>query len=159
MRFSSNYKEFASGLKKEVLIVQKMLAERIVNTARFAHRSLIDKTPVWEGKTVRNYIMTVGSPFAGEFDEIGTGPTGVTSQMALGSEPRRAANAEAALATGSVLTLKNAFSQIYISNNTDTVAGLENGDLPGDGKPSRSPQGMFAITAQEVMQRLKSGRL
>lgn len=157
--FRSNSKSFSASLRRCALEERAKVAKRIVLTAHWVHESLVDKTPVWEGKTVRNYIMTVGSPFSGEYEAIGTGPTGQTSKMALGTEPRRGPNAEAALSTGRVLSEKNAFNRIYVTNNSDTVAGLEAGILPGGGLPSRSPQGMFAITLQEAASRLKSKRL
>lgn len=159
MKFKSNSSQFAKRLREVVAEKKIYLARKIVATSRFVHQSLIDKTPVWEGKTVRNYIMTINTPFSGEYEEIGTGDTGRTSLMPLGPEPRRAANAEAALASGKVLTEKSAFSRIFITNNTDTVSGLETGSLPGAGKRSRSPEGMFAVTLEEASSRLRSKRL
>lgn len=159
MRVKSNYKSFAKGVEAEKKVIRNFVSSKIIATARFVHQSLIDKTPVWEGKTVRNYIMTIGSPFSGEYDEINNGPTGKTSSMPLGSEPRRGPNAAAALKTGSVLNEKTALSKIFITNNTDSVQGLEFGDLPGGGKPSRSPGGMYGLTLTEVQVRLRSKRL
>ena len=153
--FKSNASTFAKSLKDVSPRWNRKVATRIINAARFVHQSLIDKTPVWEGQTVRNYIMTLDVGYSGKIDPIGEGATGQTSKMGLGDEPRRAENASAALETGSILTLDNAFSRILITNNSDNVAGLELGQLPDSGR-SRSPNGMFAITLEELLSRLNS---
>jgi hypothetical protein len=156
------FKSNAPSFNKAILSVspkwEKRVAQRIVAVARFAHKSLIDKTPVWEGRAVRNYIMTVGRPFTGVYEPIANGPTGQTSKMSLGVEPRRGPNEEAALATGSSLTLKNSYSRIFISNNSPDIGGLERGELPGT-TPSRSSNGMFGITLEEAIQRLNAKAL
>jgi len=157
--FRSNASSFAKQLENCYQKKIEEAATRVFKTARFVHKSLIDKTPVWEGVTVRNYIMTIGTPYAGVLPEIGGVPTGRTNQMPLGTEPRRAENAAAALESGSVLTKVNAFSKIYITNNSDSVSGLEHGELPGDGYTPRSPNGMFGITLEEALSRLNSKAL
>ena len=153
--FTSNAASFARSLKDISPRYQKRVAERIVNIARFVHKGLIDRTPVWEGQTVRNYIMTIDSGFSSKLEAIGSEPTGQTSKMGLGSEPRRLENEAAALDSGSVLSVQNAFSKIYITNNSDNVSGLELGQLPDAGR-SRSPNGMFAITLEEAISKLNS---
>lgn len=159
MKYSSNSAAFAQGIKKSRDEKVKKLRFMIVSSARFVHKSLIDKTPVWEGQTVRNYIMTLNAPFVGEYAASGGGDTGRTNSMALGAEPRRGVNAAAALQSGSVLNEDNCFTHIFITNNSEAVMGLELGLLPGAGYKPRSPQGMFGITMQELMNRLKSKQL
>lgn len=156
--FTSNADKFNAAILKATAGWNDKIADRIVAIARFSHKSLIDKTPVYEGKAVRNYIMTIGEPYTGVYDPIEDGPTGHTSTMSLGSEPRRPSNEEAALESGSVLSRETAFSKIFITNNAEDIEGLERGELPGT-TPSRSPNGMFAITLEEVLQRLNANTL
>jgi hypothetical protein len=156
--FKSNALQFKNSLRGVTPRFEKKIADRIVATAHFVHKSLIDKTPVWEGQTVRNYIMTIGTGFSGRLEASGNGATGKTSKLALGNEPRRAENANAALESGNVLNSKNAFNKIFITNNSENVAGLERGELP-DSARSRSPNGMFALTLEEVINRLNSKAL
>ena len=159
--YKSNAASFISKLKKVPNKWEDRLGKKITNTIKFVHQSLIDKTPVHEGTTVRNYILTMDSPYSGgEIAAIGTGDPGRTSTMSLGSEPRRPANERAALATQANLNLKtNIYRKVYITNNSHAVGGLEMGDFPGGGLRSRSPNGMFGITMQEAIDRLKSGSI
>lgn len=156
--FKSNALQFRNSLKSIAPRFNKKISEKIVATSHFVHKSLIDKTPVWEGQTVRNYIMTIGTGFSGRLEASGSGATGHTSKMALGNEPRRSENSTAALESGNILNEKNSFSRIFITNNSENVAGLERGELP-DSSRSRSPRGMFAITLEEVISRLNSKSL
>lgn len=105
-------------------------------------------TPVNTGQAVRNYIWSVGAPNAMVFDAIDNGPPGPTNNMALGSEPRRGVNEEAAGRSLTTLNLQqNPFAQIYLTNLSPDIEGLEFGLLPGPPLRSRSPQGMFGVTA------------
>lgn len=125
------------------------------------HFSLMAKTPVHSGETVRNYIWTVNQPFNGpSISPIAGGPTGQTNKMPLGSEPRRSANEAAATTTLEALNFKNPFKKYFVTNNSPQVRGLELGLLPmGDGFTSRSPSGMFLITEVAVNSQIRSGVL
>lgn len=104
-------------------------------------------TPVNTGQAVRNYIWSRNVPNSVVYDAIDNGPPGPTNTMALGTEPRRSINEDAA--SGSLGTLglsSDPFGVIYLSNNSPDIVGLEMGILPGPPFKSRSPQGMFGIT-------------
>lgn len=104
------------------------------------------KTPVHTGSAVRNYNWSVGAPDMSYNDPIDNGPPGHTNRMALGTEPRRKPNEEAAAQSLTGLNFGNPF-QTFILNNTDPdIGGLEMGLLPGPPLTSRSPNGMFGIT-------------
>lgn len=105
-------------------------------------------TPVNTGQAVRNYIWSIGSPNSIVYDAIDNGPPGPTNSMSLGSEPRRGPNEEAAARSLTTLNLQqNPFAQIYLTNLSPDIEGLELGLLPGPPLRSRSPSGMFGITA------------
>ena len=158
--FKSNSTHFISQAKMVPEKLEVKFRIRLEKIVRVAHKSLLDKTPVFEGRTVRNYILTMDSPHQGsQIEPIGSGPPGPTNSMPLGSEPRRPANEAASLATQSALDLRKPFRKVFITNNSEAVAGLERGELPGKGKPSRSPNGMFMITMQEIVTRIQSGAL
>ena len=159
--FKSNSARFTSRIKKQPKRLETNFQIRLERIVRIAHKKLLDKTPVFEGRTVRNYLLTMDNPYQGrEIEPIGTGSPGQTNSMPLGTEPRRPANEAASLATQSNLKLsRNAFRKIFITNRSQAVAGLERGELPGQGKPSRSPNGMFKITMMEIVALLRSGAL
>lgn len=160
MSFKSNSSSFLTNSRKAAPRNEKNLGKRLTIISKIAHKSLIDKTPVYTGQSVRNFIMTMDNPNQGSAKAaIGSGPTGSTNSMSLGSEPRRGANMAAALATQSSLDFSNPFRRMIITNSSPAISGLERGQLPGKGKTSRSPRGMFAITMQEISERVRSGAL
>jgi len=160
MIFSSNAQSFIASNKFFEKIPRIVLTKTLRAVTKVVHRSLLAKTPVYTGETVRNYILTMDSPHGGVvFPPIGIQDTGPTNSMSLGTEPRRAANEAASLATQGNLNLSDPFKKIFISNASPAVAGLEMGLLPPPPLRSRSPQGMFAITLMEVSARLSSGAL
>ncbi|UIS25209.1 hypothetical protein [Erythrobacter phage vB_EliS-L02] len=105
-------------------------------------------TPVNTGQAVRNYIWTRETPSKIVYDAIDNGDPGPTNSMALGQEPRRGVNeAAAAQSLTSLNLLGDPFGEIILTNNSPDIEGLEKGLLPGPPLRSRSPSGMFGITA------------
>lgn len=113
-------------------------------------------TPVYTGETVRNYIWTMNVPFSGVHEAIDSGPTGATNSMPLGVEPRRAANEAAAGESLHDLSFGNPFQNYILTNNAPAVGGLELGILPGEPLKSRSPNGMFGLTHEYVLTKLRA---
>lgn len=108
-------------------------------------------TPVNTGQAVRNYVWTRESPNTIVFDAIDNGDPGPTNSMALGQEPRRGVNeAAAAESLTSLNLLGDPFGEIILTNNAPNIEGLEKGLLPGPPLRSRSPSGMFGITASYI---------
>lgn len=149
--FAAVDKDVQKGIQKFTALIDK-----VTNAVHF---SLLEKTPVHSGETVRNYIWTQDSPFNGpSISPIANSPTGQTNKMALGSEPRRSINEAAATATLEALTFSKPFKKYFVTNNAPQVRGLEAGELPtGPGLTSRSPKGMFLITEVAVNAKIKSG--
>ena len=159
--FKSNIPQFTKQVNAYFPRWKAEFAKRLDRIARYSHKSLMTRTPVHEGTKVRNYILTMNTPFSGELSAITSGPTGATNSLPLGAEPRRAANEAAAESSLSNIRINpaNPFVKIYISNNSDSVAGLEVGQLPGAPLQSRSPNGMFGITMQQLLNKLNSGTI
>ena len=159
--FKSNIAQFQKQTEAYFPKFKKDFAKRLDSIARYSHKTLMSKTPVHEGTTVRNYILTMTTPSSTTYEPVESGPIGQTNNMPLGLEPRRGANEKAAEASLANLKInpENPFVKVYISNNADSVAGLEAGELPGDPLKSRSPSGMFGITMEQLLARLNSGSI
>jgi hypothetical protein len=126
------------------------------------HLSLLEKTPVHTGQTIRNYVWTEGTPFSGVLDAIGSGIE-PTNEMPLGPEAHRAANAADSTATMNALDFTNPFKNYIVTNNSPAIKGLEMGNFPLNTPThtynQRSPNGMFLITEKAVSSKIKSGIL
>lgn len=114
------------------------------------------KTPVHTGSAVRNYNWSAGAPDWSYNSPIDNGPTGHTNKMALGTEPRRGPNEAAAAQSLSKLNFANPFQVFHLTNTDPDIVGLEMGLLPGPPLSSRSPNGMFGITAAFFGAKIKS---
>lgn len=131
--------------------LEQRFAANLEDVVREIDDHIKSVTPVNTGQAVRNYIWTIGTPNAVTYDAIDSGPVGRTNQMALGVEPRRPANEQAAAESITNLNLRgNPFGVIYLTNLSPDIVGLEAGTLPGPPLRSRSPNGMFGITAQYI---------
>jgi hypothetical protein len=149
---------------QEVMAELKQQAlERMKNAARTAMGEFMALTPVWSGKTVRNYAWGIGeAPSGGMKEPIGgdgyvpgagwaaqrKGDPGPTNSMALGDEPRRAANEEAALADmEDVLSGYTELRPLVLTNFSDVWDLVDNGSAPTPER-SRSPGGVSILAEQ-----------
>ena len=130
--FTSNASEFNIEINSFLPTVEKEFKAQIIRLVQFAHESLVDKTPVHTGRSVRNYILTMDSPYMGVLEPLSGGvPPGQTSKMPLGSEPRREMNKTSSLGSQANLDLtQTPYRSIWISNNTPEIDRLELGLLP-----------------------------
>jgi hypothetical protein len=124
----------------------KNLAEIVIA----ADTEIKELTPVHSGQAVRNMIWSAGAPSVEVLEAIDNGPPGPTNSMALGQEPRRQPNEEAAGASLIGLNLSNPFQTFYLTNLSPDIGGLELGLLPGAPMKSRSPNGMFGIVHAQL---------
>lgn len=154
--FSTNRLEIERKVRASMKNFERRFAEGIRGLIIDADGFIKSLTPVHTGQTVRNYIWTAGEPFYGVFDAIDTGDPGRTNSMPLGPEPRRAANEAAAAESLHGLDFGNPFQTFVLTNNAPAVGGLEHGLLPGPPLQSRSPNGMFGLTHEYVMTRLRT---
>ena len=147
--FTSNAKVVIAGLEKYKSLPEKMLRRAIVIDVRFLHKAVTDRTPVHTGKSLANWVWSVGTPFSGTIKESTSGDIGQTRNAPLGSEGRRASNQAKVNQTLSSLDFSNPFQVFYLTNNAESIMDLEYGKLPTS-KDSRSPDGMARISMQEL---------
>lgn len=151
-----NLEEVFTKITKDLAALEARMGSRIKSLILDADTHLKALTPVYSGSAVRNYIWTVGEPNSVTYEAIADGPTGRTNSMALGQEPRRAANESAALESLLAIDLTNPFQTFYCTNLSPDIEGLELGLLPGPPLSSRSPNGMFGITQAYVEAKIAS---
>ena len=121
-------------------------------------------TPVYTGRTLVNFRWSIGEAIESTRPAVRNPPRpGKTSRMAIGSEPRRAANAavvqeefEAIIASIRV----NPFQNIYLTNNLEHFSDVEYGMYSTEGRKSRTPPGGMtrrgeALFSYDVMEFLK----
>jgi len=135
----SHYTRFE---KKWVVRMRKLMEQGMIN--------LIRRTPVHTGQAVRSYVASAGSPYSGG---SGGAPKAVepTNKLALGAERLRGGAKSAAMGTLASVDYSDPFAVYWITNSAPHIGGLEAGELPGTPFTPRSPQGMFAVTLQELM--------
>lgn len=148
---------FLSDFEKALDGIKEQIGRRVRDIVYLLDQKLHERTPVWSGQAVRNMIWSMDGNQGEVFAEIPV-PTemGGTSSMALGSEPRRPVNQQAAQATLAELDFSDPFRVYTIANNSPDMPLIEDGSsgLPGR---SRAPNGVFAITVADVMAIIDSG--
>lgn len=105
----------------------------------------IMETPVYTGTTLVNFRWSTGSPETAKRSAIkDPALPGKTSTMAVGEEPRRAANALRVQEEFAVLLAEiqsNPFQKFYLNNNVEHFSDVEYGVYAREGKEDRTPPG------------------
>lgn len=151
-----NEREFIARMNLHERLIQRNYSRRLERIVHFCMESVLARTPVFTGQTVRNWRWSMDAPHGGVLPALGGGQPGETSQMPLGSEPRRGPNEDDARATMKGLSFGRPYRRFWLVNNAPNVAALEAGLLP-DADRSRAPQGMLGITLTELESRLAAG--
>lgn len=153
----SNGGDFLAGIStappRLVLGFGKMV-QRVVTDM---HQGACARTPVHTGEALANMQWSMDHEDGEVFPAQGSGPTGATNSMALGTEPRRAENQAMADHSLHRLSFTMPFHRYIFQNNSLTAGPLESGIWPLAPFRQRSPQGMFAVTMAEVAARLQGG--
>jgi hypothetical protein len=147
---------FMSGLDASVARFQSRFAKRLEAIMTFAMDKLIARTPVYTGRAVRNYVASMGKPYAGA-PMKGFRPVEATNKLRLGAERLRGDASRDSKGTLKGLRYDKPFQEFYITNRASNIAGLEAGALPLDPLDQRSPDGMFAITLDDIITKLEQG--
>lgn len=147
---------FLAGLTKDLQMPEKVVRPLVRNLVFTAHMSITDRTAVWSGRSLRNWVWTTGAPNGQTFDEIDNGDPGPTNSMPLGTEPRRGPNQAESDATRDQLSFRNPFQQFWFSNNAENIIELEYGELPTPSS-ARQKAGMVRVTFQELLLKLQTG--
>lgn len=140
---------------------KQVLARQVKAMVYDMHFFLLSRTPVYSGYAIANIQWSMDRPAPGAVSANLSGPTGKTSQMALGPEPRRDANES--IATGSLLALdfSDPFRRIYVTNNAPYFDMVEEGTY-GEvtGTAERTPEGgIFRAAADYIRARHGGVRL
>ena len=154
----SNLGGFLKGIEALKSLPEDIIRKKMTTILRLAHEKVTIRTPVYTGKSLRNWVWTMDKPSsASNMEALGSGDPGRTSQMRLGSEPRRPANQAAVDATFAALDLSKPMRSYWLTNNSDQIVDLEYGKLPSPGS-SRNPAGMVRVTVEEILQALRTGK-
>ena len=144
-----NEAAFIARLNQYPRTLQRNYTKRLKLAIDMVTDRVLSRTPVYTGRTVRNWRWTMDAPFGGVLPAIGSGQPGQTSGMALGSEPRRGPNQADAKATKDTLSLGRPWRKFFLTNNAPNVGALEAGVAP-DAQRSRAPSGMLGISLIEL---------
>lgn len=151
----TNLNSFIGGLNKLKAEPEKIIRRKVVVALKLVHKNVTIRTPVHTGKSLRNWVWTMDRPSsASNMPAAGSGPTGQTSKMTLGSEPRRPANQATVDATYQALDLSKPMRAYWLTNNSSEILDLEYGKLPTS-EGSRNPAGMVRVTFQELIASLR----
>lgn len=139
----------------EATLTQKY-KRSLVRFAVEMNRRLLERTPVWEGTTIRNWQWALGSPAKTvKPAEGGSIPTGPTNTMALGQEPRRAVNEAAQQADFDSFLAKLMGSvkvpNIYLTNPAPNAGAVEYGMLPTAQRSRTPPGGVVRMALAETL--------
>lgn len=138
---------YATLGQKYLREIKTTLTSKLVTGLREVQDAILE-TPVYTGNTLVNYRWSIGSPITGTRAPV-KDPLlpGKTSEMALGREPRRRANAtivreEFAEILTSLKSSGNPFQRIYLTNNTPYFTEVEYGTYStSEGHATRTPPG------------------
>lgn len=151
----SNVNDYVAKMKKGLADFEKECIEVTKNAARVVTREMMDRTPVWSGRTVRNFQWGIGTAPSGEIEPSGTtSKKEPTNTMGLGSEPNRGTNEAAALAEmESVLDGVTKLSNLSCSNNSKAWDLVDNGSAPTPDR-ARNPGGVSNAAVQSTKEAL-----
>lgn len=129
MSVVKNRSRFIQGMHDYPEAAKRMVVVRMWEISNTLETMILAKTPVHTGSVIANFQWSVGSSFLGVIPAINNGPTGATNKMPLGSEPRRAPNAEV-----SKMSLQNMKFKmgdvVYLTNNDPDYHEVEAGVFP-----------------------------
>ncbi len=135
--------------------IKNIVAQRLVLGLKDMQKSILE-TPVYTGRTLVNFRWSLGAGIETRRAAI-TQPAlpGKTSDLPLGSEPRRQANAqmvqeEFAALIGSVR--ENPFQDIFLTNNLEHFSDVEYGSYAREGKQSRTPPGGMTRRGETLLE-------
>lgn len=154
----ANKDAFMSAAFKELEAFEKQCVEEVKLATRTVVSELFLNTPVWEGETVRNYAVGVGSmPAGGTKAHLGPSPPPrPTNQLTMGTEDNRPANESAARgdmegAIGAMKKLEDVFVTNLVSAQKWDL--IDNGSAPSP-DTARNPGGTSVLSVQSARAKL-----
>lgn len=136
----------AEGKRLERDLRRRILQQLIVGLNDF--QDAIMQTPVYTGKTLVNYRWSLGTPVEGLRPAVKEPDLpGTTSEMAIGTEPRRKANSvpvteEFRAMIAELRRTQNPYVKIYLTNSVPYFTEVEYGTYStSEGHSVRTPPG------------------
>lgn len=148
--------------------VKNFLVARLVIGLTDMQNSILE-TPVYTGRTLVNFRWSIGAPVKSTRGAISQPPLpGKTSDLPLGSEPRRVANANVVIEEFQQVlgyVRENPFLKIFLTNNRPEFSEVEYGTYAREGKKDRTPPGgmtrrgetLLAYSLMGVAKRVEGG--
>jgi hypothetical protein len=135
--------------------VKSLIVSRLVMGLTDMQNSILE-TPVYTGKTMANYHWSTGAPNMSIRPAISQPSLpGKTSEMPLGSEPRRKANSQLVIEEFMELLASvraNPFQDIYLTNSMPHFSEIEHGTYAAEGKQSRTPPGGMTRRGETLLE-------
>jgi len=139
-QFNKELDEFAKCIPTKVSIIQKKLVLE-------ALRRLILRTPVDTGRARGNWQVTIANPAEGQVEGDWPKSSGKGKKENPGIRPDDGRTITKGMA---VLTGLPDYQVVWISNNVDYIEFLEHGSS------TQAPEGMLAITIEELRNMFKA---
>lgn len=116
----------------------------------------IEETPVYTGRTMINYRFSYGNPIDDVRSPVARpNLPGQTSEMELGSEPRRSANFSVVQAEQQAVKRavdQNPYKPVFLTNNTPYFLEVEYGTYKtSEGHTQRTPPGGMVRRAEDAL--------
>lgn len=144
---------------------ERQCVDEVKTAARVVTQEMMARTPVWSGKTVRNYAWGIGT-VSGSYQEPangGVGPRhpsgrGAHSSPGLGEELNRADNEDAAIAEmEDVLGGLTKLETLVVTNHSPIWDLVDNGSAPTPDR-ARNPGGVSVLAEQAAKAKLENFR-
>lgn len=134
---------------------KKLLAARLVMGLNDMQKSILE-TPVYTGRTLVNFRWSTGSPIKATRAAVSDPPLpGKTSDLPLGQEPRRRANAAVVQEEFEIVLAEarqNPFQTFYLTNNRPEFSEVEYGSYASEGHQSRTPPGGMTRRGETLLE-------
>lgn len=149
--------DWQAKVKAEMKKLNEKAVKEVAEAAFIVSEAFFDRTPVWEGTTIRNYQWGKSPIRGGQLSAIGSGDPGHTGFMPLGAEPRRPANEAAVMAQLRGVLPKDKLHDLYLTNTVRPEQWdlVDNGAAPRRSR-ARNPGGVTKIAIANAKSRLKN---
>lgn len=142
--------------RKELRQLKELILSDLLGGLRAMQESIL-QTPVYTGRTLANYRWSLAAPIEGARAPISRPALpGKTSELKLGSEPRRAVNAaQVEQEFREVIDdlKKNPLQDIYLVNNTPYFLDVEYGTYStSEGAQTRTPPGGMVRRGETLLE-------
>lgn len=139
-----------------------VVSQRLIVGLTDMQNSILE-TPVYTGRTLINFRWSIGAPNTTTRAAIAEpNLPGKTSDLPLGSEPRRAANAaviEEEFLHIIAAVKENPFQSIFLNNNLSHYSEVEYGTYARDGHESRTPPSGITRRGETLLEYSTGGLL